>query len=215
LRIKPSDPEALNMIGRYAVSAGDTTTFNKVLQRLSALPDVAEVHGPDMLLASGKLEAASDAYFPIEEKVTNNPALSLKIGRLAVLRHSASMAELELKKLQQTDPTYGFHVLKAYIAAQAQEHSDEQTELAAAFTASHPGDDYWTCAAEIAAIGGDTAGVIAALEHAADRKEPTASYIMSNPLLAFLKNDERFLAVRQKLQAQQSEVRTALASLSL
>ena len=59
------------------------------------------------------------------------------------------------------------------------------------------------------------AGVIAALEHAADRKEPTASYIMASPLFAFLQNDERFLAVRQKLQAQQSEVRTALASLPL
>lgn len=215
LRLKPSDPEALNIIGRYAVSAGDSTTFSKVLQRLSTLPDLAEVHEPDMLLASGKIEAASDAYYRIEEKVTNNPALSLKIGRLAVLRHSAAIAELQLKKLQQTDPTYGFHLLKAYVAAQAQEHGDQQTELASAFTASRPGDEYWTSAAEIAAIGGDTAGVIAALEHAADRKEPTASYIMASPLFDFLRNDERFLAVRQKLQTQQSEVRTALASLPL
>ena len=215
LRLKPSDPEALNIIGRYAVSAGDRTTFSKVLQRLSTLPDVAEVHEPDMLLASGKIEAASDAYYTIEEKVTNNPALSLKIGRLAVLRHSAPIAELQLKKLQQTDPTYGLHLLKAYVAAQAQEHGDQQTELASAFTASRPGDEYWTSAAEIAAIGGDTAGVIAALEHAADRKEPTAAYIMASPLFGFLQNDERFLAVRQKLQAQQSEVRTALASLPL
>jgi cytochrome c-type biogenesis protein CcmH/NrfG len=215
LRLKPSDPEALNIIGRYAVSAGDTTTFSKVLQRLSTLPDVAEVHEPDMLLASGKIEAASDAYYTIEEKVTNNPALSLKIGRLAVLRHSAPIAELQLKKLQQTDPIYGLHLLKAYVAAQAQEHGDQQTELASAFTASRPGDEYWTSAAEIAAISGDTAGVIAALEHAADREEPTAAYIMASPLFGFLQNDERFLAVRQKLQAQQSEVRTALASLSL
>src|SRR5438132_1439864 len=71
LRLKPSDPEALNIIGRYAVSAADRTTFSKVLQRLSTLPDVAEVHEPDMLLASGKIEAASDAYYTIEEKVTN------------------------------------------------------------------------------------------------------------------------------------------------
>ena len=215
LRLKPKDVEALNVVGRYAVSVGDAEKLNAVLERFSSMPDLAEVHAPDLLLGVGRVELAAEKYFTIEEKIPNNPALSLKIGRLAVLRHSTPIAELELKKLAQSDPNYGLHVLRAYLAAQSGSRADVQSELTAAFSASRPGDDYWTCAAEVAAIGADTAGVIAALEHAADRKEPTASYILNSPLFAFLRNDERFATVREKLLAAQSEVRPALEAVTL
>ena len=215
LRIKPRDVEALNVVGRYAVSVGDASRLNTVLERFSSMPDLAEVQAPDLLLAVGRIELAAEKYEAIEEKVPNNPTLSLKIGRLAVLRHSMPIAELELKKLQQSDPNYGLHLLKAYLAAQSGARADAQSELTAAFSSSRPGDDYWTCAAEVAAIGSDTDGVIAALEHAADRKEPTASYILASPLFSFLQNDERFSSIREKLLAAQNEVRPALAAVTL
>jgi thioredoxin-like negative regulator of GroEL len=215
LRIKPKDVEALNVVGRYAVSVGDASKLNSVLARFSSMPDLAEVQEPDLLLAVGRIELAAEKYEAIEEKVQYNPALSLKIGRLAVLRHSTSIAELELKKLQQTDPNYGLHLLKAYLAAQSGSRADVQSELTAAFSASRPGDDYWTCAAEVAAIGADNEGLIAALEHAADRKEPTMSYILASPLFTFLQSDERFSSIRDKVLAAQNEVRAALATVTL
>ena len=85
------------------------------------------------------------------------------------------------------------------------------TELDIALSASVPGDESWTCAAEIYAILNDTAGVMAALEKAAQRKEPTAAYVLANPLFKYLENDARFATLRETLIAQQAEIRTALA----
>ena len=80
---------------------------------------------------------------------------------------------------------------------------------------SQPGDDYWTSAAEIAAMSGDTAAALTALEHAADRKEPTAGYVLTNRLLAFLASEPRYLKVREKFAAEQNEIRAALANIAL
>jgi tetratricopeptide (TPR) repeat protein len=215
LRKEPADIEALNVFGRYACSANDTAKFNAVLRRLSAVPSVASIHEPDLILATGKIDTAVEKYYAIEERVQNNPALALKIGRIAVLRHSASIAELELKKLQEIDPHYGLHILKAYLAAQGGSRADADSELKAALAASRPGDDYWTNVAEIAVISGNGAGVLPALQHAADRKEPTASYVLSNPLFNFLLTDPEYQKLREKFVAQQNEVRTALAGVSL
>ncbi len=215
LRKDPADIEALNVFGRYAYSANDTAKFNAVLRRLSAVPSVASIHEPDLILATGKFDTAVEKYYAVEERVQNNPALALKIGRIAVLRHSASIAELELKKLQEIDPHYGLHILKAYLAAQGGSRADADNELKAALAASRPGDDYWTNVAEIAVISGNSAGVLPALQHAADRKEPTASYVLSNPLFNFLLTDPEYQKLREKFLAQQNEVRTALAGVSL
>ena len=63
---------------------------------------------------------------------------------------------------------------------------------------------------------GDTNGAVAALEHAADRKEPTAGYVLTNRLLAsLLASDPRYLKVRDKFAAEQSEIRAALANVAL
>ena len=67
----------------------------------------------------------------------------------------------------------------------------------------------------MAAIGADNEGLIAALEHAADRKEPTMSYILASPLFTFLQSDERFSSIRDKVLAAQNEVRAALATVTL
>lgn len=208
------DVETLTHVARYALSAGDARQFNAARARLQRVPpEMIAVHEPDQLAAGGRLQPAIDGYFTIEEKVANNPALSLKIGRFSVLIHSLPIAEIELKKLQQSDPSYGYHLLKAYVAAHQRNTAESEQELEAAGKASIPGDDYWTSAAEVYVLLGRNDKVLESLEKAVARKEPTASYIMSDPLFAYLAADERFQQIRAAASAAQEEIRSALAQL--
>jgi hypothetical protein len=136
--------------------------------------------------------------------------LSLQIGRLSVLRHSVEMGELEQKKLAQSDPLFGYHMLGAYIAAEKRDRPVALQELQAALAASSPGDDAYTSAAEVYAILADNPRVIEALGRAAARKEPTAAYILANPLFRYLTSDPQFEKITQSLTAEQAEIRTAL-----
>ena len=208
---EPKDAEALNLVARYSLATGDTARFNTMLGRLQRLqPIQISAHAPDALAATGRLSTAVDRYYDIPLERRNGPALSLKIGRLAVLRHSTPLAADELKKLEQSDPLYGFHMLKAYMAAENRNRDEAVRELEIALKATLPGDDGWTSAAEVYAILNDTNGVLASLEKAVRRKEPTASYILANPLFKYLENDARFTKLRATLIEQQAEIRTAL-----
>ncbi len=212
LKRDPNDLEALNHVARYSASIADSARFSATLERLKrAEPVQVAAHEPDILTAGGRIDAAIQRYYTIEESLPNSPSLSLKIGRLAVLRHSLPIAEIELGKLSTSDPLYGFPMLSAYIAAEKQDKTTAMQALDRALTAAVPGDDSWTCAAEIHAILADTAGVIASLEKATQRKEPTAAYVLAHPLFRYLQNDPRFQKVRETLTAQQTETRTALA----
>lgn len=212
LRREPRDAEVLNHTARYALASGDEPKFRNMLERMKTLTPVQiEAHEPDILAASGKIDAAIQRYYAIEETAADNAALALKIGRLAVLRHSLPIAEIEQKKLEQTDPLYGYHILSAYIAAEKGDRTTALKELNGALAAAVPADESWTYAAEIHALLDDTPGVLAALEKAAQRKEPTASYVLAHPLFRYLANDPRFLALKVKLTEQQAEIRTALA----
>ena len=211
-----SDVEALTAVARYAASVGDAPRFSAALLRLNAAPkEMIPVHAPDILVASGRMESAVDQYYDIEVNVANNPALAMKIGRIAVLRRGTEIAELELKKLESSDPNFGYHLLKAYMAASRNDRATAEQELDLAAAASLPGDDFWTSAAEVYAMLGGTDEVIEALEKAAARKEPTASYILTNPLFGYLRSDQRFSALRSALSAQQAEVRAAVAQVAL
>jgi hypothetical protein len=214
LQHEPSDAEAINLIGRYALAAGDNALFNAALRRLGG-SDAAALHAPDVLVASGRIDNAVDLYYDLEQHLPQNPSLSLKIGRIAVLRHSTEIAEVELKKVEQADPNYGAHILKAYIAAQSANKAVADAEMKSAAAASKPGDDYWTTVAEIAAMAGDTRGVDDALDRAAARKEPTAGYVLTNPLFGFMQSDPRFAKLRETLRAQQNEIRSALTGVTL
>ena len=210
---EPNDAEALNHIARYSLAVGDTARFNATLAKLKRLPPMHVVaHDPDTLTYAGRLGVAADRYYDLGMNV-RSPALSLKIGRLSVLRHSMPLAEDELAKLAQSDPLYGYHMLRAYMAAESRKPEEAAKELDMALAAAVPGDDSWTCAAEVHAILADTNGVIASLEKAAQRKEPTSAYIFANPLFRYLANDPRYEKLRGTFTAQQGEIRTALAQL--
>lgn len=212
LQREPNDVEALNHVARYALAAGDRDKFAATLAKLNRQGSVeVAVHEPDVLAAAGRIDAAVQRYYTVEEAMPNSPSLTLKIGRLAVLRHSVPMAEHELQKLAKSDPLYGYRMLSAYIAAEQQDRARAMKELAAAQSAAVPGDDSWTAAAEIHALFSDTGGVIDSLEKAAQRKEPTASYVLAHPLFRYLENDPRFQTLKATLVAQQGEIRTALA----
>lgn len=212
LRREPKDAEALNHIAQYSLSANDANTFNATLARMKGLPAVnVTAHEPDLLAAAGRIDAAIGRYYKVEEVAADNAALALKIGRFAVLRRSLTIADVEVKKLAKLDPLYGYHLLSAYIAAENGRRDDAMKELNLALSASQPGDSAWTSAAEVHAILSDTPGVLEALEKAARRKEPTASYVLASPLFRYLENDARFGAIAQSFTQQQAEVRAALA----
>ena len=190
--------------------------LNDALSRAGHLRlDEVAIHQPDLLVAGGKLDTAIDQYYDIEVKDPNNPALALKIGRIAVLRRTMPVADIEISKLQKSDPNYGFHLLKAYVAAQQNSKPNAEAELKSALAGSKPGDDYYTSAAEVYAMLADNNNVIASLQKAADRREPTASYILSDPLFAYLQSDPKFLAVRTTLAQRQDEIRAALAQIAM
>jgi tetratricopeptide (TPR) repeat protein len=216
LKREPKDSESLNTIGHYAFAVADAPRFAAVVALLKDVPPADRaVHEPDLLLASGKIDAAIEQYYNIEVDVPNNPSLSLKIGRIAVLRHTMTVADLELAKLQKSDPQYGYPLLKAYMSAQQNAKAAAEQNLASALAGSRPGDDYWTSAAEVYAMLGETKVVMDALEKAATRREPTMAYVLTDPLFTYLASDSRFRAVRASIGQRQEEVRAALAQAPL
>ena len=212
---EPNDAESLNLVARYALSANDQARFNATLARLNRVPPLqVTAHEPDLVAAAGRISVAADRYYDVQYNGKGSAALSLKIGRMYVLRHSLAMPEEELKRLQQSDPLYGYHMLKAYMAAESRNDAEAKAELQTALAAATPGDESWTCAAEVYAILADDAAVMGALEKAVQRKEPTAQYVLANPLFKYLANNPRFAKVRTDLTAHQDEVRRALAAVN-
>lgn len=215
LQAKPGDLEALNIVARYAAGVGDAARFTAALAKLQkAPPATVAAHSPDMLLSAGRLEAAIDQYYDIEVKEPANPFLSLAIGRISVLRRATSVAELELKKLETSDPRYGYPLLSAYIAASKGDAAAAEHGLETAHARSVPGDDYNGCAAEVYALLADPKRVVAALGAAADRREPMISYLLMNHLFDYVQSDPSFQKVRARLAAGQEEIRSALTQVN-
>ena len=212
---EPHDAESLNLIARYAVSANDPAKFNATLARLKRVPSIqVAAHEPDLVAAAGRFGVAVDRYYEIETKGQGSPALSLKMGRLYVLRHTLTLADEELKKLAASDPLYGEPMLKAYVAAENRSVPEAKQQLETALSVARPGDESWTCAAEVQAILADTGAVLTALEKAVQRKEPTATYVLANPLFRYLASEPRFQKIRLDFTAQQDEERRALAAIN-
>jgi hypothetical protein len=209
----PADAEALNLIGRYALGANDAAHFTSVLQKLRGVPPtIVALHPPDLLVVNGKLDAAAEQYYDIEVRVPDNVALALKIGRMAVLRHTPEIAELELKKLQKLDPTYAAPLLQAYLAAHARDRSGAESNLALARAGARAGDDVYTCTAEVYALLADARAAITALDTAVARKEPSAAYVLANPLFAYLASDAKFQKTHERLLTEQKEFQAAMSN---
>jgi tetratricopeptide (TPR) repeat protein len=216
LRRERGDVEALNVVARYAAAAGDKEHFGAALQRLRNVPALlVTVHEPDILLAAARIDPAIDRYYDIEVNAPRNAALALKIGRIAVIRRTMEIAQIELDKLREIDASYGYHVLNAYIAAQNGRRPEAENELKAAQVGSTAGDDYWTSVAEVFAILGDDERALDALDQAAQRQEPTGSYILANPLFNVLDNNPRFAKIAETLRAQPAAIRAALSQVPL
>ncbi len=214
LTLSPGDTEALTAIGRYALAAGDAGTFSKVLSRLRA-DNESILHKPDTMLFEGKFAQVEQPYYDEQAKAPNNAALSLKIGRLEVLRHSLSLAEIELKNLERLDPGYAHPLLRAYMSAEQRNAVDAVASLAVAQAKAKPEDDVFTFSAEVYAILNRPAEVIAMLEKAYGRGEATAAYILANPVFRYLDADPAFQQLKAKLRQQRDDLKQKLASVVL
>ncbi|HVT04006.1 MAG TPA: hypothetical protein VHL58_11615, partial [Thermoanaerobaculia bacterium] len=216
LRAAPDDREALAGIGRYALSAADANSFSRVLGKISAKTDGSAVlFAPDILLATGHIDAAAQKYYDCESADPRNATLSLTIGRLAVLRRSLPIAAIEIGKLEKLDPAYGAHLLKAYVEAQNGRATTAIDELNAAASAPKVGPDFFTSSAEVYALLNQPQKVLESLKKAVDGSEPTTSYIISNPIFRYLQADPAWPSLSSRLGEQRRAVAARLGTLSL
>jgi len=211
----PDDGESLQMIGRWSAAVGDVAKFQRVLARLGpARAASLGLHEPDILMAAGRIDAAASRYYDLQASDPQNPHLALKIGRIAALRRSLPMMELELKKLESADPSYGFPLLKAYLAAQTGGGDVDST-----LRAVQPDDSrsvaFHTSCAEIFTMQNQPDKVIVELEQAVATGESTGSSILSNPLFGYLESEARFQTLKQSIQAQKAAVQASLGRMAL
>lgn len=212
----PDDKDGLLAIARNAISVGDKETFAKAAARLaSAGVTPPPVHDADLTIAAGRIDAAIGRYYDIEIEQPQNPALALKIGRIAVLRRSVEIAELELAKLEKLDPDYGYPLLKAYIEAQNGKAAEANALLAQAIRNARWMDDPYTAAAEIHAILGENAQVLESLARAVGASEPTLNYIVANPLFSYIASEPAFVELKGRIDAARAEVQAELRKVPL
>jgi hypothetical protein len=214
LRADGSNREALLAVGRIALSAGDDAKFRGAVARLRRLDGASVLHEPDLLAAKGQIDAAVKAYYELERADPMNAALALKIGRIAVLRHSLPIAELELDKLRKLDRRYGYPLLQAYVSAENKFVGDALKSLQQAQEAATWKDDPFTSSAEIFAILNDRR-VLESLKAAESRGEATASYILTNPLFRYLGTESEYAALKARLEQHRGQLRAGLADISL
>ncbi|MGA7615643.1 MAG: hypothetical protein WBX15_10750 [Thermoanaerobaculia bacterium] len=213
LRLDPHDPEALRAAGLYALSAGDSVAFEKIRSRLKVGTEREPFHEPDMQVVFGRIDQAANPYFDAEVGQPKNAALALKIGRVAVLRRSTPIAELELKKLQTLDPDYGYHILNAFMAAERGNAAVADAELEAARPNAKWGDAFYTASAEVYTLLNRPEKTIETLETAVRSGEPTYTYIINHPLFRFLKTEQRFQKLISELRERAAALQSALAPL--
>jgi tetratricopeptide (TPR) repeat protein len=210
-----TNQEALTAAGLYALGVGDEAIFARVLAGLDGPPDSRLLHEPDLLMASARIDQAASPYFDLEREQPANAALALKIGRIAVLRHMSSIADIEIQKLERLDPSYGLPMLRAYIHAQDERRNEAEAELKKAQLVAPWYAQPYTNAAEVYAILGVPPRVLESLEMAVARGEPSGAYVLNNPLFRFLREDARFIRLKSLIEAQQSAIRQALPSVPL
>ncbi len=210
-----TDRDALTAAGLYALALRDEAVFMRVLSRMEGSPGPSVLHQPDLLLAATRFDQAAAPYFDLEREDPENAALALKIGRIAVLRHMNSIAEIELQKLERLDPAYGLPMLRAYIHAQNGRREEAEGELKKAQIGAPWYAQPYTNAAEVYAVLGVQSRVIESLELAVARGEPTGAYVLDNPLFRYLRGEARFVRLAARIVVQQAAIRQALSEMPL
>lgn len=217
LKQAPTDADALAIIARYALAAGDRAKFDKAVTRLESSPAATQtfVHRPDFLNMADNFDGAAKAYYDIEPNQQGNADLALKIGRIAALRDSFEIANIELQKLQKLSPNYGAPLLQAYLAARQKQAGSIEALLATARANATWHDDIATAAAEIYATLDQKNKVVASLEEAIKRGEATESMILGKQTFFYLGYDARSAAVKNTLEQRKSELAAALNEVNL
>lgn len=214
----PSDLMALQAVARYAISAGEEKIFQRAVQKIEAIAtpeDEAFIHRADLFAAAGDNDRAAKAYYEVEAREPNNPVLALKIGRIAALRESWEIADLELKKLQRLNPDYGAPMLEAYIAAKKRDVATVGPHLAKAIGGATWRDDVHTHAAEIYALLSQKTRVIESLEKAAARGEANITPVLLKQPFYYIGYDSRSSTLKQQMEQQRENLKRALFAIRL
>lgn len=212
----PSNLNALQLVARYALSVGDEKLFQRVVQKIDSVAtpeDQRYIHRPDIFAVAGDNDRAATAYYDIEAREQNNPVLALKIGRIAALRESWEIAEIELKKLMTSSPDFGAPLLQAYIAAKKGDGSTAAAHLDKAIAGAEWNDDVFTAAAEIHALLNQKARVIEALERASARGEANITAVLVNQPFFYIGYDARSTKLKSELEAKREALERALLNI--
>ncbi|MBI2215455.1 MAG: protein kinase [Acidobacteria bacterium] len=216
LSAKGDDPEVLTLVGDYALAVADEGKFQTVVARLASVrASNPRLHEPDITLARGRVDASVKAYYKTQETQQDNPWLSLKIGRLAVIRRSDSIIELEQARQQRLNDPYTLPMLSAFIAAGKGDAATADAEIAKAESAVTRADDHYTLVAEVNVLLNRQKQVLAALETAVAHSEPSLTYIVSSPLFGYLGTDPRFTKLKRVIREKSAGLSAALQSMSL
>ncbi|MBW3670465.1 MAG: hypothetical protein KY432_02200 [Acidobacteria bacterium] len=197
----PEDEEATRILALAALAAHQPERF----QQIAATSRDPRLHPADVQVTEGEINEAVRKYYETQAQAPDNPYLSFKVGRIAVLRRSPQIAQIEIERLesQGAEPQRSF--LRALIAADEGRTSDAEEALTDALDGSEWSDSPWFHAAEVHAILQNASRTLAAIERSVERREPMMHAVATNPLFGYLKNEPRFReAVRQVLLHQRA-----------
>lgn len=216
LEAQPDNQQILTRIGQYAAAVGNEEKFLAVLTRLQSLKaENPRLSAGDLLLARGRLDAAAKKYYEDLDTQPDNPVLSLKIGRVAVLRRSDTVIQSETERLQRLGSPFEHAMLQAYVEANRGNADAAEAALASAEAAATALDPVYTATAEVYLLLNRQKQVAAALEKAIGRAEPTHDYILSNPVFGYITSDPAFRGVLQKIESQRAQISAALDNMQL
>ena len=203
----PDDDEAARVLALAALASHQNERF----QHFASSVDDPRIHPADVQVTEGAVNQAVKKYYETEKQISDNPYLSFKIGRIAVLRRSPQIAQIEMDKLntQGVEPQRSF--LRAYIAADAGDRAEAESALAEALEHAIWADSPSFHAAEVMAILRDAPRTLAAIEQSVERREPMMHAITTNPLFGYLVNEPRFRASSRKLLEYQRNIGASLA----
>ncbi|MFA6957385.1 MAG: serine/threonine-protein kinase [Thermoanaerobaculia bacterium] len=216
LSAKDNDPDVLTLVGGYALAVGDENKFQTVVARLASTRAVnPRLHEPDFPLARGRVDSSVKAYYKVQETQQDNPWLSLKIGKLAVIRRSDSIVELERDRQQRLGNPYTLAMMNAFVAAGKNDAATADAEIARAESAAIRADDHYTLVAEVNVLLNRQRQVIAALDRAVARSEPSLTYITTSPLFSYLETDPRFTKLKRLIREKSAQLSAALQGITL